>query len=140
MLQRTCDSLSEDADGIRRHFRVCSVEGGDVGSQRDAWDVLRYDEWAVLHDAELEDLSDVRMPQRRDEAKMALQLLEQPGIVSGAKVEELHGDRALKPRVATQIQVRHGAARQKQLNAYLAKRSTNPARHGGHYTRPFCSQ
>jgi hypothetical protein len=71
---------------------------------------------------------------------MALQLLEQPGIVSCAKVEELHRDRALKPPVAAQKNVGYRAARQQQLNAYLAKRPTNPAGHGGHYTRPFCSQ
>src|SRR5262249_12363514 len=85
--------------------------------QRDAVDILHRDERPSLPFIQLVDMRDVRMIQRRCEARLLLEPLQPLLVGSEARRKKLERDWALEPRVLGKKDLAHSALAQRSHDA-----------------------
>ena len=124
-------SASHDVDRDRQRLGERQRTGArEAIGERLAFEILEDEELVVAVAADVEERADVRMLQRRDGARFALEALAQLRVGGERVGQDLDGDGAIEPRVTRAVDLAHPARAERRDDLVRAEPRTRGDSHG----------
>ena len=102
----------------------------EAGGERLPVEMRHDEEVRAVGVADVVDAADMRMIERRDGARLALEPRAQVGIAGDVRREDLDGDAAIEPRVAGFVDFAHAASTQRADDFIRTETRASGERHG----------
>jgi hypothetical protein len=115
---------------VERHAHALRAQPAQARVERLSGNVLHDHVGHAVLDVEVDDLHDVGVAQRRDQARLAAETVDEALGVGQVRMDEFDGDRTPEAGLRAQVHVGHAAAPQQPAHLVAAQALAGPIGHG----------